>query len=134
MRAILLYLRESAMLSTGLAVMVLILLSALAGPVFVDTDAAQPLSATPRLAPPVQHPFGTENEHAVFINKRCAARSVAVAVQILVIGRVREGPQKIPCFAPQASQAGFFVDAVKLQQSSAGDRGHRVTLTERKPP
>lgn len=61
MRAILLYLRESVMLSTGLAVMGLILLFAIAGPIFVDTDAAQPLSATPRMAPSAQFPFGTDD-------------------------------------------------------------------------
>jgi len=60
-RAILLYLRESVMLSTGLAVMGLILLFAIAGPIFVDTDAAQPLSATPRMAPSAQFPFGTDD-------------------------------------------------------------------------
>jgi peptide/nickel transport system permease protein len=60
-RGILLYLRESTMLSTGLAVMGLILLFALVGPVFVDTDAAQPLSATPRMAPSAQYPFGTDD-------------------------------------------------------------------------
>ena len=59
--AALLYLRESPMLGGGLAVMGLILVFALAGPLFVDTDAAQPLSATPRLAPSGAHPFGTDD-------------------------------------------------------------------------
>ena len=49
------------MLSAGLAVMLLILLFALAGPIFVDTDLSQPLSATPRLAPSAAHPFGTDD-------------------------------------------------------------------------
>ena len=49
------------MLGGGLAVMGLILVFALAGPLFVDTDAAQPLSATPRLAPSGAHPFGTDD-------------------------------------------------------------------------
>ena len=49
------------MLSAGLLGMGLILLFALAGPIFVDTDAAQPLSAPPRLAPSAAHPFGTDD-------------------------------------------------------------------------
>ena len=61
LRATLLYLRESTMLSAGLVAMGLIMLFALAGSIVVDTDAAQPLSATPRLAPSSAHPFGTDD-------------------------------------------------------------------------
>ena len=61
LRDTLLYLRESRMLSAGLLVMALILLFALAGPFFVDTGTAEPLSATPRLAPSSEHPFGTDD-------------------------------------------------------------------------
>jgi len=49
------------MLSAGLAVMALILLFAFAGPIFVDTNMAEPLSATPRQAPSAEHPFGTDD-------------------------------------------------------------------------
>jgi peptide/nickel transport system permease protein len=61
LKATLLYLRESTMLSAGLAVMALILLFAFAGPIFVDTNMAEPLSATPRQAPSAEHPFGTDD-------------------------------------------------------------------------
>ena len=49
------------MLSTGLAIMALILVFAFAGPFFVDTDMSQPLSATPRLSPSPEHLFGTDD-------------------------------------------------------------------------
>jgi peptide/nickel transport system permease protein len=49
------------MLGVGLLMLGAILLFALIGPVFVDTDMAQPLSAPPRLAPTSVHPFGTDD-------------------------------------------------------------------------
>jgi peptide/nickel transport system permease protein len=49
------------MLGVGLLMLGAILLFALIGPVFVDTDMAQPLSAPPRLAPTSAHPFGTDD-------------------------------------------------------------------------
>ena len=61
LKATFIYLRESTMLSAGLAVMALILLFAFAGPIFVDTKMAEPLSAIPRQAPSSEHPFGTDD-------------------------------------------------------------------------
>jgi peptide/nickel transport system permease protein len=58
---ILYYLRESPMLGAGLAMILLIALFGGIGPFFVDTTMAQPLSTTPRLAPSLEHPFGTDD-------------------------------------------------------------------------
>ena len=55
------YLKDSPMLMAGLGLMAAILLFCVAGPLFVDTDAAQPLSVTPRLSPSAEYPFGTDD-------------------------------------------------------------------------
>ncbi len=55
------YLKDSPMLTAGLGLMAAILLFCVAGPLFVDTDAAQPLSVTPRLSPSAEYPFGTDD-------------------------------------------------------------------------
>ena len=61
LNSVLTYLKDSPMLAAGLGLIVAILLFCVAGPLFVDTDAAQPLSVTPRLAPSAEHPFGTDD-------------------------------------------------------------------------
>ncbi len=55
------YLRESPMLGAGTLLILFIVLFGTLGPVFVDTDMAQPLSTTPRMAPSWEHPFGTDD-------------------------------------------------------------------------
>jgi peptide/nickel transport system permease protein len=59
--AALYYLRESPMLGAGTVLVLLVVLFGLMGPLFVDTDLAQPLSVQPRLAPSWEHPFGTDD-------------------------------------------------------------------------
>ena len=58
---ILYYLRESPMLAAGFIMVAIIVLFGLLGPLFVDTDMAQPLSTTPRMEPSLEHPFGTDD-------------------------------------------------------------------------
>jgi peptide/nickel transport system permease protein len=58
---ILYYLRESPMLGAGTVLIFLIVLFGTLGPLFVDTDLSRPLSTTPRLAPSLDHPFGTDD-------------------------------------------------------------------------
>ncbi|MEW6751199.1 MAG: ABC transporter permease [Candidatus Latescibacterota bacterium] len=55
------YLGESPMLAVGLGMVLVLLLFGGLGPLFVDTGAAQPLSAAPRQAPSPEHPFGTDD-------------------------------------------------------------------------
>ena len=55
------YLKDSPMLTAGLGLMAAILLFCVAGPLFVATDAAQPLSVPPRLSPSAEYPFGTDD-------------------------------------------------------------------------
>ena len=59
--AVFTYLKDSPMLTAGLGLMAAILLFCVAGTLFVDTDAAQPLSVTPRLSPSAEYPFGTDD-------------------------------------------------------------------------
>ena len=61
LRAMLYYLRESPLLAVGLVLLLLLLAFSLLGPLWVDPAMAQPLSATPRLAPSLEHPFGTDD-------------------------------------------------------------------------
>lgn len=49
------------MLAVGMGLMALLLLFCTLGPLFVDTGAAQPLSAVPRQAPSADYPFGTDD-------------------------------------------------------------------------
>ena len=55
------YIAESRSLAVGLAMLLMLILFGAVGPLFVDTEMAQPLSSTPRLAPSGEHPFGTDD-------------------------------------------------------------------------
>ena len=55
------YIADSRSLAVGLAMLLMLILFGAVGPLFVDTGMAQPLSATPRLAPSGEHPFGTDD-------------------------------------------------------------------------
>ena len=61
LRQMLYYLRESPLLAVGLGMLLVLVLFGGLGPLFVDTDTAQPLSAPPRQAPSGAHPFGTDD-------------------------------------------------------------------------
>ncbi len=59
--ALLAYCRRNPQLVAGAAIMALILLFCLLGPVFVNTKHAQPLSAVPFLPPSAAYPLGTDD-------------------------------------------------------------------------
>jgi len=61
LHSIIYYLRESPMLGVGLCMVLVLVLFGVLGNLFVDTQSAQPLSATPRLSPSPEHPFGTDD-------------------------------------------------------------------------
>jgi peptide/nickel transport system permease protein len=48
--------------TTGLGIVLLLLVFGLAGRLLVDVEDARPLSAAPRLPPSWQHPFGTDDQ------------------------------------------------------------------------
>ena len=49
------------MLAAGICMILLVVLFGALGPIFVDTDKAQPLATTPRQEPSWEHPFGTDD-------------------------------------------------------------------------
>ena len=55
------YLRESPMLAAGICMILMVVLFGALGPVFVDSDRAQPLATVPRQEPSWEHPFGTDD-------------------------------------------------------------------------
>lgn len=59
--AFLAYCRRNPQLVAGAAIMALLLLFCLLGPLFVDTKHAQPLSALPFLPPSATYPLGTDD-------------------------------------------------------------------------
>jgi peptide/nickel transport system permease protein len=58
---ILYYLRESPLLAAGASMILILVLFGLLGHLFIDASDAQPLAATPRLAPSWEYPFGTDD-------------------------------------------------------------------------
>jgi peptide/nickel transport system permease protein len=61
LRRIFTYLQDSPMLGAGACMILILVLFGALGPLFVDTGMAQPLSATPRQAPSMEYPFGTDD-------------------------------------------------------------------------
>lgn len=61
LRSVLSYTGRNTNLAVGLAIMLFIILFGLLGPLFVDVNAARPISAPPMRPPSMEHPFGTDD-------------------------------------------------------------------------
>lgn len=60
--ALVTYLKRNPKLVMGLVLIGSLILFALLGPLFVDTDMARPMSARPSLPPSATYPFGTDDQ------------------------------------------------------------------------
>ncbi len=60
--AILAYCRRNPQVVVGAAMIVMLLLVCIVGPLFIDTNLANPLSALPAQAPSAEYPLGTDDQ------------------------------------------------------------------------
>jgi peptide/nickel transport system permease protein len=56
------YVRRNPNLGVGIALLLLLLVFSLVGPLFVDVDNAEPLSVAPEKPPSLTYPFGTDSQ------------------------------------------------------------------------
>ena len=82
----------------------------------------------------VEHPFGAIDVDAAVAHDGAATRAVVVAVEVFVIGRVFELPDRFTSFALQAAQPGIRSLAIELVEPAAANHGHRITRSQRKLP
>jgi len=78
----------------------------------------------------MQHPFGSENEHAIAVNDWAATRARVVAVQVFVFRRIGELPELLARFRVQTGQPCFASPPFVLQITPAADRSDTVAFTQ----
>ncbi len=74
----------------------------------------------------MQHPLDAVDVHAIVIDHRATTRTIVVAIEVFVRGRVLELPERFGRVAFPATEPRLVVVAVELEEPALTDRRHAV--------
>ena len=110
MRGFLSYVRRNPSLGAGLIIMLLLILFATVGRLFIDPEDAYALSTIPDLPPSAEHPFGTDSQGKDLL--ACLVMGTGMTLQIgAIAGGIGLGIGTILGFI-SGYYAGSLLDSV----------------------